>query len=256
MKIPKIRENSYFKLFQNISKAQLGLIKGLFFMNKLFLLGFSGLTLLSLSACGEQNPNANKPSVPVAASQTSSASGASSASSVSTASASSTSSPEKIFAQQSVQLFFESCIKHAGNEKAVGEWIQKNQLLELKDNQKKDFGLEKEIKRAWAINSPDGGQFLVVSGENYCGTRIHIADGDTTVQETKSLLENVAKDTQYTFKIIEQGALPNYPNVKQSIFSLSKSDTPNELWVQVLTTKDPNAYAQASLNMRLVAGKK
>lgn len=228
-------------------------------MNKLFLLGFSSLTLLSLSACGEQNPNANKPSVPVAASQTasaSSASGVATASASTPQTASSTSSPEKIFAQQSVQLFFESCIKHAGNEKAVTEWIQKNQLLELKDNQKKDFGLEKEIKRAWAINSPDGGQFLVVSGENYCGTRIHIADGDTTVQETKSLLENVAKDTQYTFKIIEQGALPNYPNVKQSIFSLSKSDTPNELWVQVLTTKDPNAYAQASLNMRLVAGKK
>lgn len=159
---------------------------------------------------------------------------------------------EKTYAQQAVKLFHTACVGTGANEAKLSAWAEQAKLLELDEQQKRQFNFEPEAKRAWGIHSAEGGRFFLVSGKAYCSVKAKIADQAIVEREMKVLVEQVADSMGLSTHLIKEGVLPNVPTAKRTVYALEKQGSPSGMMLSVYTDSSPEAGAQAGLNLRFI----
>ncbi|OSI08331.1 putative lipoprotein [Neisseria animaloris] len=159
---------------------------------------------------------------------------------------------EKTYAQQAVKLFHTACVGTGANEEKLSAWAEQAKLLELDEQQKRQFNFEPEAKRAWGIHSAEGGRFFLVSGKAYCSVKAKMADQATVESEMKALAEQVTDSMGLSKRVVKEGVLPNVPTAKQTVYALEKQGAPSGMMLSVYTDSSPEAGAQAGLNLRFI----
>lgn len=159
---------------------------------------------------------------------------------------------EKIYARQAVKLFHTACVGTGENEAKVSAWAEQAKLLELDEQQKRQFNFEPEAKRVWGIHSSEGGRFFLVSGKAYCSVKAKTADQAAVEREMKALAEQTADSSGLSKRVVKEGVLPNVPTARQTVYALEKQGAPSGLLLSVYTDRSPEAGAQAVLNLRFI----
>ncbi len=160
--------------------------------------------------------------------------------------------PEKLYARQAVQLFYKTCLDTAADETKLAAWAQQNKLPELDARQKREFNFEPEAKRVWGVHSKPDGRFFLASGSAYCSVKAKIADPATIESEIAALAAQAADSLGLQTSVVKEGALPNVPMAKQTVYALEKQGAPTDLLLAVYTDSRADAGAQAVLNLRFV----
>ena len=156
-------------------------------------------------------------------------------------------------AKHAVAIFYQTCVLNAGDEQKVNDVARSRHMLQLNAQQKQTFHFEPEVKTVWGIKTPEGGQYYLATGDNFCSLKARFADMNTLIQAFTKMSQQSANTHGLTATVVADRAINDTVASHQKVYTLMKANAPLQYVLTAQASDSPQIMAQAVMNFRTLS---